>query len=885
VGIPLYYKDPTMINAVKYKTKKAYDAGLKSANILQVHEPDKIIVFDDVTPVKRDMRGISRITEVLDINNIPTGNVLLIANTFNEYGGFSQKILAEAYNLINKHGLKISDDLRLTSGFVVEMPDSMTFNRLNTLLDKQYNGKDIFAVIEEDVIFEAESCDYYAWPYSAQWHLADIEAVEAYNLLDQGDYGSDELTYGEWYTRDVAIIDGHGFEFTHPDLDNNEYPDNHPGRYMTRKNWDCVLNTDNPQPSGINDKHGTVMAGIAASGWADRKFLRGVGLDHINAQCLKIGWNVSLSGTFSTSTSRIVRALNKAALNSNCASIAMPFTYGGYSPFTNAFLKKIRTLGRYGRGMSIFASSGNSALSNFSNVYPASYVDVMAIGASTPTHEKASFSNYGDDLFAVAPGVSIFAIDRCCGRGYNINPDPSYGAVTYFSGTSASAVIAATIAATTVIAYPDITDVEIRHILSSTARRIGPYVYESESNEIGLDLSISPETGNGILTQADAVQAALDLAVQLSEDYVNLEINDFNIRWSTDNQNWNTSQPIPAGAFLRGEIVYTVTNDGPNIFIFNTPVYITMQVTLEEGGPVPTEESVMVLFGGHASAANAVAVGAGETEVVNTYWYAQDNNGTCGLNGNYYLVCKLDPTNQFSETSEEDNFRVEAVQFTTDSPEANLFCDGNNDSGSAWWGYNVALCFYDTGSTLGYQVLGNPDWFVLSETVPFTNNFPVNENIRLNSIIPTKVPNSNIWNININVTNLGSTPIQEFKVYYEFNPGIGTQLGTIQSAIGTTIFYLGRETTPLPSCGNALESINFSYNDQYPGVLDDVYSLPTILNPLQPGESRSFTVTREFESIYFPTMLIGRIDGVNYRPIQNGTQNIHVAQSNVLYFG
>ena len=103
-----YYKDSTMINAVKYKTKKAYDAGLKSANILQVHEPDKIIVFDDVTPVKRDMREISRITEVLDINNIPTGNVLLIANTFNEYGGFSQKILAEAYNLINKHGLKIS---------------------------------------------------------------------------------------------------------------------------------------------------------------------------------------------------------------------------------------------------------------------------------------------------------------------------------------------------------------------------------------------------------------------------------------------------------------------------------------------------------------------------------------------------------------------------------------------------------------------------------------------------------------------------------------------------------------------------------------------------------------------------------------------------------
>jgi hypothetical protein len=875
-----------MINAVKYKTKRAYDAGLKSANILQIHEPDRIIVFNDVTPVKRDIRGISRITEVLDINRIPTGNALLIANAYDDTQPYSEKILTEAYKLINKHKLRIIDDVRIALGFLVEIPESMTFNRLSSLLDKQINGKDIFAVIEEDMIFEAQSCDYTAWAYGAQWHLADIEAAEAYDLLDQGNYNSEEgVTYGEWYTRDVAIIDGHGFEYDHPDLDNNDYPNNHPGRYMTRKNWNCVENNSNVYPNSVYEKHGTVMAGIAASGWADRRFLRGVGLDHINAQCLKIGWSVSQTGTFFTSTSRVIGALNKAALNSNCAAIVMPYVHGGFSPFTNFLLNKIRRLARFGKGMPIFASSGNSALSDFSNIYPASYNDVMAIGATTQNQQRAAFSNYGPGLFATAPGTSIFAIDRCCGRGYNPNVDINIGSVTYFFGTSASAVIAATIAATTVVAYPDIREAEIRHILSSTARRLGPYTYESETNEIGVDLGISLETGNGILTQAAAVQAALDLAVEDDAQYVNIAIDDFNIRWSTDNNTWNTSQPIPAGAYLEGDVVFTVTNDSLNTFIFGSSTPISLQITLQEGVlPIPSEESPMILFGAIVLPVNNIAVGSGESETLIRPWFANSNNGTCGLDGDYYLVCKVDPLSDAAETSEEDNFRAELVQFTINSPEANLFCNPV-DATSLFWHHNLALCFYDTGSTLGYLALGNPDWFVLTETVPYINNFPVNESLKLNTLIPTKLPNSNIWSIYIYVTNLGTTPIQEFKVRYEFNPGLGTILGTSQLATSNTISYLGRNPDPLPNCGNATNSINFSYNDQYPAVLDDDYFLPTILNPLQPGQSRSFTINLEFQSIYFPTILMARIEGVNYRPIQNGIQPIHVAQSNVLYFG
>jgi hypothetical protein len=876
-----------MINVVKYKSDKAYHNAVKAGNtsrstILQTHEPFKIIVFLDIRPVKRDPRIVSRITEIEDPTQIPTGNALLAINSFGENFIYDERYVTEAYKLIKKYNLQIIEDIRIASGFIVEIPESMTFSRLYNSLNKAFEGQNIFSVIEEDIITEAQSCDYYAWSYNSQWHLADIEAAEAYELLDNGNYNSENgVTYGEWHTRDVAIIDGHGFEFTHPDLDNDDYPNNHPGRYMTRENWDCAYNTNNPQPGSINDKHGTVMAGIAASGWADRRFLRGVGLDHVNAQCLKIGYNVTSTGGFSTSTSIVVRALNKAALNANCASIVMPYSGRYFSPFTNIYLRNIRQFARFGNGMPIFAASGNDGDNGFSLNFPASYNDVMAIGASTQTHLKADFSNYGPELFAVAPGVSIFAIDRCCGRGYNINPDSTYGSVVYFTGTSASSVIAATIAATMVVAYPDITELKIRNLLAVTARRLGPYTYDSETNEVGLNVGISPETGNGVLTQADAIQAALDLAEDDNAGYINYAINDFNIRWRTINSGpYTTTQPIPAGVYLNGDINFSITNTGPNVIFTPNGFPISLEVTLEEGGPMPTIESPMRnLFINVATWGSGAAIEPGQTVTLSREWSLNPPNRTCGLDGNFYLVCKMDPLNIISETSEEDNFRAEAVQFTIDDPSSNYYCNINTYSnGGETWNNRIRLCFYDTSSTIpGYGAIGDPNYFVLDEVVPYTNNFPVNENLSLNTLIPTRVGNTNTWSLYIQVTNFGNSSIQQFTVQYQFNPGLYIQQGSIAS-----IDYLGRNNTA-STCGQGENYANLSYTDSYPEALSSTYTIPVISNPLLAGETRGFTIAANFTPMYFPTILTAQISNINYRNIENGIQSIHVAQSNVIY--
>ncbi len=875
-----------MINAVTYKTSALYKQALSDRNILQTHEPFNIIVYDDPSPVKRDMTKILKITEVDDITKIPTGLALLKLSGDPAESSYYYRTCAiknEAYKILKQNNIKIIDEISYAYAYVVEIPVSMSFAKFSSTINKPYDDdENVFSIIEEDVIFEGQSCDYYAWPYLSQWHLDDIEAQQAYELLDQGDYNSaDGVTYGEWFTRDVAIIDGHGFEFTHPDLDNNEYPTGHPGRFMTRENWDCVNNNGNPQPNGLNDKHGTVMAGIAASGWADRRFLRGVGLDHVNAQCLRIGYNVTPTGKFSTATTFVVRALNKAALNGNCAATVMPYSQTYYSPFTNVYLNRVRTFGRFGKGMPIFAAAGNTGADSISNVYPAAYDDVMAIGASTQDHLKASFSNYGPGLFATAPGVSIFAIDRCCGRGYNINPDSTYGSVTYFTGTSAASVIAATIAATMVVAYPEITETQIRSILAITARRLGPYTYNSESNEIGLSLGISDEMGNGILTQADSISNALTMAEDLNAGYINYAINDFNIRWSFGfNGPWSFTQPIPAGAYLQGDINFTVSNDGPNTIVVGGSWPLSMQITLNEGAPAPQIDSPMMLFQATSNAGGGVSLESGQSQTITREYYVIGNNPTCGLNGNYYLVCKVDPLNAIFETSEEDNFRYEPVEFTTNHPASTLYCVPDSISTTSG---TTRLCFYDTGTTAGNATIGDENYFVLSEVVSYTNNFPVNDDLQLNSIIPTRLSSTNQWQVHINVTNIGDTAIQEFRVHYEFNPGLGSILGGLQLAGGEQTKYMGRNLIASMTCNGGINTNYLSYNDSYPAALSWVWEIPSIGNPLQPGESRSFTKVLEFHPTHFPTILTGRITGVNYRQLVGGTQSIHVAQSSIIY--
>jgi len=817
-----------MINAVTYKTGALYKKALADKNILQTHEPFNIIVYDDPSPVKRDMTTIRRITEVDDITKVPTGLALLKVNCdlfetrLDPDYRINMDLKYEAEKILKENNVKVIDTIPLTFGYIVEIPSNLSFTKFTEKINKTYNDQNIFLVIEEDVIFDAQSCDYYAWPDSSQWHLKDIQANQAYALLDQGGYNSEDgTTYGEWYTRDVAIIDGTGFELSHPDLYNTDYPVDHPGRVMTRENWDCVNNNSNPQPSGPNDKHGTVMAGIAASGWADRRFLKGVGLDHINAQCLRIGYNVGINGAFSTSTTFVIRALNKAILNTNCAAIAMPYSHGGFSVFTNIMLNNIRYFSRFGKGMLVFAASGNSGASSISNVYPAAYDNVLAIGASTVSHSRASFSNYGSDLFATAPGASIFAIDRCCSRGYNINPDPTYGSVTYFSGTSASAVIAATIAATMVVANPDITALQIKTILEITARRIGPYTYYSTSNEIGFNLSTNPEMGNGILTQATAVQKALEYASVNQTAYLNYAIDTL----SFSQGDFDNGLQVATGSAVQWLMDISITNDSPEpLPVSVNTINVRVSVTLETDGPTPTASTPMMPLSNTAYiyGPQDVVVLPGETI---TRTVTCQSGGlerySCLLEGNYYFVAKIDSADYVVETSEEDNIVYIPVEY--------IYTEGSI-------GYCSQTCdptqYPDVQIRIDYLTVQRLDQAL---PAPYTGYF---------------------WKIKARFTNLDTINANSFWVRYNWNPSI------ISGVWEQWVF----------------ENSSFINDDNLVPYAPQFQ----MLTPLLPGESRYIEKIIGYPPLQYPAIMTAVVAIVNTWPVNN-IQPIHFTQSAIIY--
>lgn len=113
----------------------------------------------------------------------------------------------------------------------------------------------------------------------------------------------------------------------------------------------------------------------------------------------------------------------------------------------------------FGQGVLEVAASGNSGSSNM--FYPAAYSNVMAIGATTSSDVRASYSNYGSWLEMVAPGSSIQSA-WCCSANY-----------ANASGTSMASPHVAAVAALLLAVDPTLTHNEMWGILQGSAVDLG----------------------------------------------------------------------------------------------------------------------------------------------------------------------------------------------------------------------------------------------------------------------------------------------------------------------------------------------------------------------------------------------------------------------------
>ena len=307
----------------------------------------------------------------------------------------------------------------------------------------------------------------------------------------------------------VAVFD-QGFEMNHPDLINNVYG----------TGYDAYSNTT---PSVIWGSHATACAGIIGA-----QQNNGIGITGI-APGSKL-MSISLDFMSSDTPQQLANGFNWA-LNNGADIISN--SWGGYaqSSIIDNAINNFLTKGRNGKGGIVVFAAGNEDNTNIR--YPGnSNPDILVVGAISPCGQRKSNTScdgeylwgscYGSQLDVVAPGVLIPTTDRQGSNGYNPNEplhllsggnkitsdfsDKNY--TVWFDGTSAACPHVAGVAALILSINPNLTGLEVRNIIESTARKINynnAYVYQTTVGRP--NGTWNNEMGYGLVDAFAAVQA------------------------------------------------------------------------------------------------------------------------------------------------------------------------------------------------------------------------------------------------------------------------------------------------------------------------------------------------------------------------------------------
>ena len=268
------------------------------------------------------------------------------------------------------------------------------------------------------------------------------------------------------------------------DDDGNGYTDDWRG-------WNFVLNDNNPQtgrqnPSGDGVRHGTQVAGyVGAAG------NNGIGMTTVN-------WNTKMMPLQALSdngigyTSAITAAVYYAVDN---GAHAINLSLGAYA---NDPAMRAAVAYAAAHGVVVVAASGNcgdgsgeecSSVPAGTVAYPAAYPEVVAVGATTNSDQRASFSSYGQALDVVAPGYAL-PPSTSWSAG---NQTALYSGALY--GTSYAAPQVASLAALIKSLRPASSVADITALISGTT---------TKPNAMG-GLVYTPQLGHGIINANSAL--------------------------------------------------------------------------------------------------------------------------------------------------------------------------------------------------------------------------------------------------------------------------------------------------------------------------------------------------------------------------------------------
>lgn len=244
----------------------------------------------------------------------------------------------------------------------------------------------------------------------------------------------------------IAILDS-GVSSIHPDFMGIM------GKILTGSN--CVT------PGGSTDDnvgHGTHVAGIAAA------------IGNNNIGIAGISWLSPIlpikvadsSGLVTTGTEvcGLDFAAGFAANNpGDQVSANMSFGGAGYSQLVKDAVDLAIS-----KNVVLIAAAGNDGKATV--LFPAGYPGVMAVGATDPSNNLATFSTHGSQLSVVAPGVDIYSTLPTSGP---VSAPIGYG---YLSGTSMAAPHVTGVAALVRAKNPTFTVSQVRSQIEKTATNL-----------------------------------------------------------------------------------------------------------------------------------------------------------------------------------------------------------------------------------------------------------------------------------------------------------------------------------------------------------------------------------------------------------------------------
>ncbi|WP_101843576.1 S8 family peptidase [Halobacillus sp. Marseille-P3879] len=226
-------------------------------------------------------------------------------------------------------------------------------------------------------------------------------------------------------SQQIAIVDS-GVDYNHPDLDGK-----------TIRGYDFIDYDDNPMDE---NGHGTHVAGTAAAETNNSQGVAGMAPD---TDILAVR---ALDANGSGSLAAIADAIRYSA-DQGAEVINLSL---GCDCDTQTLENAVNYA--WNQGSVVIAAAGNDGVST--TFEPASYNNVIAVGAVDQYDNKASFSNYGTWVDVAAPGVDIASTV----------PNGGYA---YMSGTSMASPHVAGLAG--LLASQGRTNAEIRSAIENTA--------------------------------------------------------------------------------------------------------------------------------------------------------------------------------------------------------------------------------------------------------------------------------------------------------------------------------------------------------------------------------------------------------------------------------